>query len=90
MVEQYTKSYVTAVRDFQQARARAMADARVQELRDQLQREITYAEAERYERRQAMAREALAAAEAARTRGALTWWSRRRLRSSDPSSPPGS
>ncbi len=65
-----------------EAVARAIADARVIELRDQLQREIAYADAERYERRQAISREALATAEAARSRVALGWWSRRRLRAS--------
>ncbi|MFW2381547.1 MAG: hypothetical protein ACN4GZ_07295 [Acidimicrobiales bacterium] len=63
-----------------EAVARAVADTRVKELRDQLQREITYTEAERYERRQAVVREAQAAADAARARGAMGWWSRRRLR----------
>ena len=63
-----------------EALARAISDARVTELRDQLQREITYAEAERYERRQALARETKAAAEAAETRAALGWWGRRKLR----------
>lgn len=63
-----------------EAVARAVSDARVTELRNQLQREITYAEAERYERRQALAREATASADAAQTRAALGWWSRRRLR----------
>ncbi len=62
-----------------EAVARAIADARVTQLRDQLQREITHAEAERYERRQATAREAHAAADAAESRAALGWWSRRRL-----------
>ncbi|MGI9608753.1 MAG: hypothetical protein ACR2NL_00510 [Acidimicrobiia bacterium] len=65
-----------------EAVARAVADTRVKELRDQLQREITYTEAERYERRQAVVRETQAAAEAARTRAAMGWWSRRRLRAS--------
>jgi hypothetical protein len=65
-----------------EAVARSIADARVTQLRDQLQREMAYAEAERYERRQAMAREALAAAEAAESRAAMGWWSRRRLRAS--------
>ncbi len=62
-----------------EALARAIADARVTELRDQLQREITYAEAERYERRQALARETLALSEAAETRASLGWRARRRL-----------
>ena len=66
-----------------EALARAISDARVTELRDQLQREITYAEAERYERRQALARETKAAAEAAEIRAALGWWGRRKLRRAD-------
>ncbi|MBT8241861.1 MAG: hypothetical protein KJN63_11600, partial [Acidimicrobiia bacterium] len=63
-----------------EAVARAVADARVTELRNQLQREITYSESERYERRQALAREASAVADAARTEAVLGWWSRRRLK----------
>ena len=62
-----------------EALARAISDARVTELRDQLQREVTYAEAERYERRQALARETKAAIEAAEIRAALGWWGRRKL-----------
>jgi hypothetical protein len=63
--------------------ARAIADARVTELRDQLQREITYAEAERYERRQALARETKAAAEMADAKARLGWWARRKLNRSE-------
>lgn len=66
-----------------EALARAISDARVNELRDQLQREITYAEAERYERRQALARETKATAEAAELRAALGWRARRKLRRAD-------
>lgn len=66
-----------------EALARAISDARVTELRDQLQREITYAEAERYERRQALARETKATAEAAEIRAALGWRARRKLRRAD-------
>jgi hypothetical protein len=71
-----------------EAVARAVADARVSELRNQLQREISYSEAERYERRQALAREAEAVADAARTHAALGWWSRKRLKATTGSDDP--
>lgn len=70
---------VLAERLHNEALARAIADARVTELRDQLQREIAYAEAERYERRQAVAREALAAMKAAEAESVMGRRARRRL-----------
>lgn len=70
---------VLAERLHNETLARAIADARVTELRDQLQREIAYAEAERYERRQAVAREALAAMKAAETESVMGRRARRRL-----------
>lgn len=70
---------VLAERLHNETLARSIADARVTELRDQLQREITYAEAERYERRQAVAREALAALRAAEAESVMSRRARRRL-----------
>lgn len=70
---------VLAERLHNETLARAIADARVTELRDQLQREIAYAEAERYERRQAVAREALAAMRAAEAESVMGRRARRRL-----------
>lgn len=70
---------VLAERLHNETLARAIADARVTELRDQLQREIAYAEAERYERRQAIAREALATMKASEAASVMGRRARRRL-----------
>jgi hypothetical protein len=73
---------VVADRYREERMARAVADAKVAELRDRVIREMAVAEAEKREKAEALSRSARAEREAANALAAMGWLARRRYRRS--------